>query len=377
MPDIAQILEFLGDQRSVALAGLAVGLIFGFAAQRSQFCLRAATIEFWRGKIWRNGWAGGALGPRTAVWLLVFGVALSGTQILLAAGILDSGRIRQLSSAGTMSGAIIGGLMFGAGMILARGCASRLLVLSATGNLRALVSGLILTVTAQAALSGILSPARLQLSALWTVPAELRDLHRWLPAGSGLVLGLATLALAVAMALRHRLRIQTILSGATVGAAVVLGWYLTAAIAARAFEPVGVQSVTFTGPSTDTLMVLIARPDIPFSFGIGLVPGVFAGSFVSAVLAGEFEIQTFDSATPLPRYILGAVLMGFGSMLAGGCAVGAGVTGGSLMASTAWAALVAMWISAGVMDAVLERRRGAAPRTISGAPTAVRIGKAG
>lgn len=32
--------------------------------------------------------------------------------------------------------------MFGAGMIMTRGCASRLLVLSANGNLRALLSGL-------------------------------------------------------------------------------------------------------------------------------------------------------------------------------------------------------------------------------------------
>jgi len=34
--------------------------------------------------------------------------------------------------------------------------------------------------------------------------------------------------------------------------------------------------------------------------------------------------------------------MGFGSMLAGGCAVGAGITGGALFALTAWLALVGM-----------------------------------
>jgi len=42
------------------------------------------------------------------------------------------------------------------------------------------------------------------------------------------------------------------------------------------------------------------------------------------------------------RYIAGAILMGFGSMLAGGCAVGAGITGGALFALTAWLALVGM-----------------------------------
>ena len=41
--------------------------------------------------------------------------------------------------------------MFGCGMVLSRGCASRMLVLSANGNLRALLSGLVFAVTAQAA----------------------------------------------------------------------------------------------------------------------------------------------------------------------------------------------------------------------------------
>jgi hypothetical protein len=44
--------------------------------------------------------------------------------------------------------------MFGMGMILARGCSSRLLVLAAQGNLRALLSGLVFAVTAQSALTG-------------------------------------------------------------------------------------------------------------------------------------------------------------------------------------------------------------------------------
>ena len=46
------------------------------------------------------------------------------------------------------------------------------------------------------------------------------------------------------------------------------------------------------------------------------------------------------------HYIVGASLMGFGGMLAGGCAVGAGVTVGSIFAVTAWTALFAMWIGA-------------------------------
>jgi uncharacterized membrane protein YedE/YeeE len=55
------------------------------------------------------------------------------------------------------------------------------------------------------------------------------------------------------------------------------------------------------------------------------------------------------------RYIAGAILMGFGAMLAGGCAVGAGVTGGAVFALTAWLTLASMWAGAGVTDWLLDR----------------------
>ena len=54
------------------------------------------------------------------------------------------------------------------------------------------------------------------------------------------------------------------------------------------------------------------------------------------------------------RYIAGAMLMGFGSMLAGGCAVGAGMTGGAVFALTAWLALIGMWAGAGLTDRLMD-----------------------
>jgi uncharacterized membrane protein YedE/YeeE len=57
----------------------------------------------------------------------------------------------------------------------------------------------------------------------------------------------------------------------------------------------------------------------------------------------------------MERYLLGGGLMGFGSMLAGGCAVGAGMSGGSVFAVTAWLALLCMWIGAAVTQTVLAR----------------------
>lgn len=85
---------------------------------------------------------------------------------------------------------------------------------------------------------------------------------------------------------------------------------------------------------------------MPGSFSIGLVPGVFLGAAVMAVLSGEFRLQRFGPDTPMERYLVGAVFMGFGSMLAGGCAVGAGLSGGAIMALTAWIAVFFMWAGA-------------------------------
>lgn len=136
-----------------------LGCFLVFFAQRSRFCLRAAVIEFWHRRF----------GEKLSIWLLAFSAAVIGVQLLILAGGLDTSAARQIAARGSLSGALVGGLLFGAGMILTRGCASRLLVLSANGNLRALLSGLIFAVTAQAALGGGLAPLRAEISGWVTI----------------------------------------------------------------------------------------------------------------------------------------------------------------------------------------------------------------
>jgi uncharacterized membrane protein YedE/YeeE len=353
---IVTLLDSYGDGAVLMMAGLIVGMLFGAAAQHSRFCLRAAAVEV----------TGGTLGPRLAIWLIAFFAALVGVQGGIAAGWLDVSQSRQLSATGSLSGAIMGGLMFGAGMILARGCASRLLVLSATGNLRALITGLVLTLVAQSALRGALAPAREALAGLWLIPG---GSARNLLAQTGLTSpavaasgGVALLA-ALWLAWRRGVRASHAIAGLLVGLAVALGWGATHAVSQVSFEIIPVASITFTGPATDTLMGLVNATALPMGFGVGLVPGVFAGSAVTALLTGEFRIQRFGTDTPMERYLIGAVLMGFGAMLAGGCAVGAGISGGAVMALTAWLAVFCMWVGAMAMQAVLARR-GDAPRSV-------------
>ncbi len=66
--------EWLGEAPVSMLMGAATGITFGVAAQRSRFCLRAATVEFTRRK----------LGPSVAVWLLTFSIAVVWVQAAAA-----------------------------------------------------------------------------------------------------------------------------------------------------------------------------------------------------------------------------------------------------------------------------------------------------
>ena len=242
-------------------------------------------------------------------------------------------------------------------MILARGCASRLLVLSATGNLRAFVTGLILTLVAQASLRGGLAPLREELAGWWTIPGGPgRDLGAILGVGpelSAVVFGLA-LVVSLAAALRLGARPSHIAAGLGVGAAIAAGWLFTYAMTQVSFEPIQPSSVTFTGPAADTLMALINQRSLTLDFGLGLVPGVFLGAGVMALVTREWALQGFDGGASMLRYFCGAVLMGFGAMLAGGCAVGAGVSGGAVLALTSWIALFSMWIGAFAAQAGLK-----------------------
>jgi len=350
--DILPIVESLGEAQTVTLFGLITGIIFGVAAERSAFCLRAATVEFARG----------SLGSRVAVWLLCFSTALCWVQGAELMGLMDSDDARMMAVPGSWSGAIIGGLMFGIGMVLARGCAGRLLVLAATGNLRSVVSGLIFAVVGQMSLHGWLSPLRDKLAALWITSGgrNVNLIHAsGLPDASGLVLGLVFAALALWLAKRNRISFRTLIFGAGVGFAVAVGWVLTFALSRVSFDPIQIESITFTGPSANTLMFFLERPAI-LQFDIGLVPGVFLGALAAAWGAGDLRLQGFEKEVDMRKAMIGAAFMGFGGMLAGGCSIGAGVTGGSIFVGTAWLALFCMWIGAMATDYLIDQPKGAA-----------------
>jgi uncharacterized membrane protein YedE/YeeE len=145
------------------------------------------------------------------------------------------------------------------------------------------------------------------------------------------------------------------LGGVGAGLAVAAGWAFTASVASHSFQVVPVQGLTFSGPSAEWLMRVVSAPGRAFGFDSGFLPGVFAGALAGAWVGRDLLLEGFKDGYSMRRYIAGAVLMGFGSMLAGGCAVGAGISGGAVFALTAWLALAAMWAGAGITDLLLDR----------------------
>lgn len=107
--------------------------------------------------------------------------------------------------------------------------------------------------------------------------------------------------------------------------------------------------------------------DKPVTFDVGLVPGVFLGAFLAAALLGELKLEGFQGGASMRRYIVGAMCMGYGGMLAGGCAVGAGLSGAAVFTITSWVTLVAMWGAAALTDRLLDQRPvGAADQPVPG-----------
>ena len=343
---IERLIDTIGDQWVLALGGLVVGMLFGALAQYSRFCLRAATLEV----------AHGVLGERMAIWLFTFSTALIVTQGLILLDLFNTGAVRQLNNTGSLSGAIIGGLMFGCGMTLTRACASRMLVLSATGNLRALLSGLVFAVVAQMSRDGLLSPARAAVNGWWTIDSSARDLLAMFKLGNvgGLIFAVLWLVAGIGIAVRSKAKPSYVAAALGVGLTVGLAWWFNFHMAAVSFELAPVHAISFTSPSADMLMYVLAPPGQKVTFDLGLIPGVFIGAFLSGAVKGELRLEGFHDGSSMRRYIAGGCLMGFGGVLAGGCAVGAGVSGASVFALTAWIVLWSMWIGAVITDRLVD-----------------------
>lgn len=325
----ADLLLGLTPRSASVLAGAALGLAFGLLAQRTRFCLRSAI-------------AGPAQQRPAAlgVWAMALAVALAGTTALLASDLVDLTAHRFMATRLPVVAIVVGGLLFGIGMILARGCASRLTVLAGTGNLRAVTVLIVFAAVAHATLKGALAPLRTSLGAMTLDLGNVVSLAH-LPGGIALWATLAVAGL-IGVVWRSGARPAHLAGGAAIGALAPLAWLATGWLLKDDFDPIPAESIALTSAGAETLFWWVASSAIQPTFGVGFLAGVVVGSFLAAVLAREWKLVGFTEETPTGRYLAGGALMGVGGVLAGGCTIGAGLAGAATLSIAALLALVSI-----------------------------------
>lgn len=340
--------ETLTPRSASVILGLAVGLAFGVLAEVTRFCLR-------RGLVGTPAERKPALG----LWLTALATAILGTQAAVALGWISFAEHRLMASDLPIAAILVGGLAFGVGMVLTRGCASRLTVLTGTGNLRALTVLVVFAITAHATMKGLLAPIRTALGEITLPLGDAISLAN-LPGGAA-VASAVLAAAALAYALSARLPLRQIAAGIAIGALVPLAWVGTGFVLYDEFDVIAMESLSFTLPLSDTLFWAIASTSVAAGFGIGLFGGSILGAALSSLAAGRFKWQSFATPRETGRYLAGGALMGVGGVLAGGCTLGAGLAGVPTLSVAALLALGAIAAGAVMTDRVLAPKGTTAP----------------
>lgn len=362
--DFVPLIDQIGEPLTAVTVGAGIGLAFGLLAQRTAFCTRSAVIEAISGK---NG-------KQLPLWLIAFATAIIGVQYLLIADFISVTETRFFATPLSLSGAIIGGLLFGVGMILARGCASRLLVLGSSGNLRALTAIAVLGFTSYATLTWFLNPLLASVNGLMsTSTVGTNDLLALFgtPQVTGLLIGGVVALAAAIVAVRQQLQIHYIIGGLLIGAIIPAGWYLSYTLSTQVFEPFQGDSLSYIRPFANTgILAENGFAEEFFSIDIGIIAGTVIGALIAAVLSGSFRVTSFgaEGAAPAWRYFAGAVLMGFGGVAAAGCTIGAGFTGGSVLALSSVVSLLSIILGAVATHLLVDSPRDESRSKISIVP---------
>jgi hypothetical protein len=366
--------SFFAAQSFLLWATFIIALIMGVVVNKTNFCTMGAVSDAVNM---------GDMG-RMRAWFLAIAVAMVGVAVLEYLGLLNPGgsfppyRANQLIWAEN----ILGGLMFGIGMTLASGCGNKTLVRIGGGNLKSIVVLLIIGVIAffmvnpfpgsdQTLMSVLFYDWIRPLSVTLGTPQDLGSVVMGKDAagarlGIGLGLGLLLLVYVFKSA-DFRGSFDNILGGLIVGLAVLAAWYVSANVkidldgdlhslsgyvqqwdfladsaAGKPADsrPLSTQSFTFINPMGQTLGYAAAGfKSTLLTFGVMALLGVMAGSLLWSLISRSFRIEWFVDFKDFTTHVIGAILMGFGGVLAMGCTIGQGITGTSTLAIGSFLAL--------------------------------------
>ena len=314
---------------TVILGGL-LGIILGFALQRSGFCMNSAfrNIIFDKDK------------SLIRSWLLALIINIVGIRILS-----DLGYLTLTMAPFYYKALLIGGFIFGIGMVLAGGCVSGTYYRTgrgALGSLGALIGFLFGAATMDGGfLSGFQSSLRSSRFTIGNGPITLYNLtgleniwQRWI---------LITILIIPIIIWLTKAPKQKFLigwgwkkSGIIIGFIGVAGW-LVSRLEGRGF------GLSFTQPSISWVRLFLNGDYSGLNTSSYLVVGVLIGSFIAAIIKNEAKF-TLPEPKVFLRQSFGGVVMGLGASLAGGCNIGHGLTGLSTLSVSSIIAVIAiMW----------------------------------
>lgn len=347
MPDLQPLAA------KVLLAAFVLSFAFGAIAQRTHFCTMGALSDAFN------------MGDTTRLrqWALAAGVAIIGFWALAAAGQVDPAKTLYSGSRWIWLSALVGGGLFGFGMVLASGCGSKNLVRIGGGSLKAVIVFLVLGLSAFATLKGVTAVARvatvdraaLEFAAPALLPVGLAAL-------AGLELRTAGLAAALllggglalwALAGREFRRFDNLLAGIGIGLVIVAAWWVSGHLGFVAEHPETLEeaflrtnsgraeALSFVAPIAYTLDWLMFFSDKSKLLTVGIVSvlGVVAGSAAMALVRREFRWEGFGGTEDVANHLGGGLLMGVGGVTAMGCTIGQGLSGLSTLSATSFVAV--------------------------------------
>lgn len=326
---------------SVAWMGFALGAVFGFVANKTNFCTMGAISDIVNMDDW----------TRLRQWLLAIAVTLLGVALLQGTGLVDVRKSMYTGTRLTWLSNIVGGLLFGVGMVLASGCGSKTLIRVGGGNLKSILVLLVLAISAFATMRGLFAVWRTDtVDQLAVNFSTAQDLPSLLAGATGLAPAMLSVVLPVLIALALMVyvfkspearNVDTVLGGLVIGLVIAGGWYVTGSVAHVAEHPDTLQeayigtfsnrpeSLSLVAPTAYGLELLLFWSDKSkyMQFGVASALGIIAGSAAWAILSKRYHEEVFPTPADFKRHMLGGALMGIGGVTGLGCTIGQGLTG--------------------------------------------------
>jgi uncharacterized protein len=345
-------------QAQVLWATFAVSVLFGWIAQKTQFCTMGAISDIVNMGDW----------TRMRMWGMAVGVAMIGFYGMAYLGVIDASKTFYTNGRIIWLSGVVGGGLFGFGMVLASGCGSKTLVRIGGGSLKAMVVFAVMGIAAFATLRGITAVLRNQtvdaiffdIKAGGSLPLLLADAMSISPQTAGLGLALVIGLALIGWALSHVefRRPDALLAGVGIGVCVSAMWWITGRLGFVAEHPDTLEAVylatnsgqmesmTFTAPMAYTLdwLIYFSDKNKVLTTGVVSVFGVIIGSLIQSLLSRSFHWEGFRNTQDTALHLIGAVLMGIGGVTAMGCTVGQGLSGLSTLGVTSLFAVLGIFL---------------------------------